>query len=131
TPEAVGPDRVVVIHNGIDIERFDRMAAASHGRGSGAAIGPTIAVLANLRPEKGHLVFVEAAERVLQSYPDAQFVIAGDGPERERIAARIAGSRAAPHIRMIGAVNNVPAFLREVDVVAVPSLTNEALPNST
>jgi glycosyltransferase involved in cell wall biosynthesis len=123
-------NRVVVVHNGIDLGRFDRLAERAPGQPTGAVRGPTVAVVANLRPEKGHLVFLEAAARLAQRCPDAEFVIAGDGPERDRIAARIATSAAAPHVRMAGAVANVAAFLRDVDIVALPSLTNEGFPNA-
>jgi len=128
--DGLRPDRVVAIYNGIDIARFDRLATLSQGRHGVAARGPTIAVVANLRPEKGHFVFVEAAERLLQCWPDAEFVIAGDGPERARIAARVASSPAARRIHMIGVVSNVPAFLTTVDMLAVPSVMNEGFPNA-
>ncbi len=128
--DGLAPDRVVVVHNGIDLARFDRLAARAPARPAGAVRRPTIAVVANLRPEKGHLVFLQAAARLAQRCPDAEFVIAGDGPERDRIAARLAASPAASRVRLAGAVSNVPAFLRNVDIVALPSLTNEGFPNA-
>lgn len=128
--DGVRPDRVAVIYNGIDMARFDGVTAPSPALTSADERGPRIAVLANLRPEKGHFVFLAAAERVSQRFPEARFVIAGDGPEHERIAARIAGTLIAPRVRMIGAVHDVPGFLRSVDVVAVPSVTNEGFPNA-
>ena len=55
-------DRILVIQNGPDLSRFPisrRGFQKSSGLGSHSAV---FAVVANLRPEKGHLTFIRAAQ---------------------------------------------------------------------
>jgi glycosyltransferase involved in cell wall biosynthesis len=85
--------------------------------------------VANLRPEKAHDVLFEAAVLVLRRCPDAQFVIAGDGPRRQELE-RLAQSRGiAPRVQFIGHVDEVPALLASSDLFVLPS-RSEAFPNS-
>jgi glycosyltransferase involved in cell wall biosynthesis len=53
----------------------------------------TVAVVANLRQEKGHLAFLEAARLVSTRLPDVRFLIIGEGPMRPRIESRIKALR--------------------------------------
>lgn len=73
--------RVILIQNGIDLHRF---------RPSSPAARPaTVMTLGNLRPEKGHADFVEAAGLVHERFPHAAFEVWGDGPLRRTLQAHI------------------------------------------
>ena len=58
-----------------------------HQRSSGLAERPCIAYAGRLVPEKGCRDLLHAFARVLTQHPDAQLLIAGDGPERARLQA--------------------------------------------
>jgi len=58
-----------------------------HQRSSGLAERPCIAYAGRLVPEKGCQTLLHAFARVLTQHPDAQLLIAGDGPERARLQA--------------------------------------------
>lgn len=116
--------KVRVICNGVDPRRFDGGERISRND------NVLIAVLANLRPEKGHLVFLQAARCLIDRGLPIKFVIAGDGPMRQIIQEKIRDLSLSEHVRMTGVVENAAAFLRTIDILALPSLKNEGFPNA-
>jgi glycosyltransferase involved in cell wall biosynthesis len=90
----------------------------------------TIGVVANLRPEKGHAVFLDAATHLRRLYPGLKFLIVGDGYYRRQVEANVNGLGLADVVRMTGAVADIPAILRTIDIAVLPSLSNEGFPNS-
>ena len=127
--DGLRPEKIWVIHNGLDLKRFDVPGALSAGVPVENGKVP-VAVVVNLRPEKRHLVFLEAVQRLVKTVPHTQFFIVGDGPMRETIENRVKESGLTGSVQMTGAVTNIPSFLRSVDVAVLPSLRNEGLPNA-
>jgi glycosyltransferase involved in cell wall biosynthesis len=124
--------KVFVIPNGIDTERFRPSTAARvewRQRWEIEESAPVVGIVAALRPEKNHLRFLRIAQRVHEQLPAARFVIAGDGPERSQIevAARELGIQDA--IRMLGTTQDIPGVLSMLDLFALTS-DNEASPVS-
>jgi L-malate glycosyltransferase len=127
--DGLQPEKIWVIHNGLDLKRFD----APSGLCAGVPVEHgkvTVAVVANLRPEKGHLVFLKAVQRLMKSKPDSQFLIVGDGPMREAIETTVKELGLTGSVQLTGGVTNVPSLLRSVDIVVLASLKNEGLPNA-
>ncbi|MEO0529929.1 MAG: glycosyltransferase, partial [Planctomycetota bacterium] len=133
-PEA----KVRVIPNGVDTDRF---APAPHSTAIREELGvdkttPLVGILAALRPEKNHELFLAVADRVGQAVPDARFVVIGEGPERATIE-RIAAERGlfdplSPEtsaVRLLGNRDDVLAVLAALDVLTLTS-HNEANPVS-
>jgi len=104
--------RYIVLHNGVDLERFARVPPA---RSRGGAV--TVGALANLRPVKGIDVLIRAAALT----PGARFLVAGDGPERPRLQRLIDEMGVSERFELVGPVSDVPGFLGGVDVGVVPS----------
>ena len=87
--ERCKPERVVVLRNGLDLESFDRLAAA-HGDPLPREPGDTVVtVVGNLWPVKDHRTLVEAAGLLKDRFPRLRFFCAGDGVERPYLEARI------------------------------------------
>ena len=128
--DKVYSEKVWVIHNGLDLDRFDRHGSPPSEGTVAPSHGLRIAVVANLRPEKGHLVFLDAAQRLTKSNPQAKFVIVGDGVMRERIETRVRELGLTEQVQLTGAVKDIPALLRSVDIAVLPSLKNEGFPNA-
>jgi len=128
--DRVSAEKVWVIHNGLDLDRFDRHGGPPSEGTVSRRQGLTVAVVANLRPEKGHLVFLDAAQRLMKSNPQARFLIVGDGVMRERIETRVREGGLTGQVQLTGAVKDIPAFLRSVDIAVLPSLKNEGFPNT-
>ena len=127
-PEA----KVFMIPNGIDTERF---VANETSRNEWRkklnidASSPVVGIVAALRPEKNHDLFLEAARLTLQSVPNANFVIAGDGPERERLEALAADAKIEKSVHFIGSTSDIPGVLSMIDIFSLTS-HNEAKPVS-
>jgi glycosyltransferase involved in cell wall biosynthesis len=123
--ERVSPDKVVVIHNGLDLDRYTRVSdeeTAVLRRDLALGTGPVVIVIANLIAYKGHEYFLRAWAEVCRQWPDATALLVGDGPVR---AAREADARAlgiAENVRFLGTRTDVPALLAAADVLVHPSL---------
>src|SRR6056297_1865610 len=77
-------DKVHVIRNGIDCDRFrhDPSAAASvRAELSLPEESRLCGIVAALRPEKNHNLLIESVARLRHGHPDLHTLIIGDGPE--------------------------------------------------
>jgi glycosyltransferase involved in cell wall biosynthesis len=119
--------RVWVIPNGLDLDRFHALEQAGPGRKHDEV---TVAVVANLRPEKGHLVYLDAVQRLLKPLPNVRFLIVGGGIIEEDIRAAVRDRGLSERVTMTGIVNPIPPMLKSIDIIVLPSLSNEGLPNS-
>jgi len=115
--------KVRVIPNGVDVERFHpRWPSKALGRELGLKPGaPVVGVVAALRPEKNHELFLETAARIRRQLPDARFVIVGDGPERANIERRMAELALDGAVHLLGTRNDVPEVLSLLDVFLLTS----------
>jgi len=86
---------------------------------------PLVGIVGRLVPIKNHVLFLEAARRVLERIPAATFVIAGDGELRSllEVEAESLGGR----VRFLGWVSDLPTLYAALDVVVLTSL-NEGTP---
>ena len=115
--------RIAVIPNGIDTGRF------SPGPRRPEAARVVVGTVGNLTPVKNHALLVRACGELLRRGTDLELRIAGEGPERGRLADLAASLGMADRLRLAGLVGDVPAFLRELDVFVLSSST-EAHPNA-
>ena len=117
-----------VIGNILDVEEFDRLAAAAPPQA--LPPGPLVGMVARLDPEKDAPTFLRAAERVARLHPDAQFLLAGDGPERPALErqARVAGL--ADRVHFLGDITWVPALVGRLAVGVLTPNRNEGLSNT-
>jgi glycosyltransferase involved in cell wall biosynthesis len=123
--------KVVVIPNGVDTARFaqvpDILATRSE-LGIGPA-DPAVAIVAALRPEKNHELFLKVAEQVLQQITDAKFLVIGDGPRRGPLEQFARELNIEEHVKFLGSRSDVPRLLSASNVFALTS-HNEANPVS-
>jgi glycosyltransferase involved in cell wall biosynthesis len=119
----VDPVRVTTIPNGVETwQRSDVVPVFPDW-----SDGPIVGMIARLAPEKGGDVLLRAAPAVLAGFPDARFVLVGDGPCRpawESLARQLGISERAIFTGTRSDVRNIYARL---DVVVLPSF-NEGLP---
>ena len=77
---------------------------------------------------KNHSIFLHAAARLRAEFPDAEFVIAGDGPLRKELEEKAAQLELGDRVHFLGDRRDVVAILASVDVSVLPS-TSESLSN--
>ncbi len=116
-------ERGTVIVSGVDLATFapvtDRDALR---RELGLPVGvPLAGIVAALRPEKHHAMFVAAAARVHARLPAARFLVVGEGPERPRIEAAIAQHGLQDVVLMLGARADVPRLMPALDLAVLTS----------
>ncbi len=125
--------RVSTIATGIDLNRFNPdgdKAELFDGRGSADRnpTSPVVGMVSVLRSWKGHPFFLEAARMLKDRGAGIRFVIVGEGPQRENIEARIADLKLGDDVTLAGHREDVPAVLRALDVLAIPSTGHEGVP---
>jgi glycosyltransferase involved in cell wall biosynthesis len=119
--ECVPSDKIAVVANGLDFRTFRPRAAASRPR--------RVIVVANLRPEKGHDVLIDAAAETLQRVPDAEFEVVGGGPELGTLVARAEARQVRRAFTFLGHRDDVAERLAAADIFVLPS-RSEAFPNA-
>jgi glycosyltransferase involved in cell wall biosynthesis len=122
----VPESRIRTIPNGVPAARFPVVDAhrrtAARDRAGLAPHGPVALFLGSLIPEKGAADAIGAIAHV----PELSLVIAGDGPERNRLEA-LARDVAPARVHFTGVVANPADALSLADVLVLPSLT-EGMP---
>ena len=70
-----------------------------------------------LIPRKRFDVFLRVAQAIVRDHPDALFVIAGDGPERERLGNLARDLGVADHVRWVGWQADMKRFYLALDLL--------------
>ncbi|HWN29136.1 MAG TPA: glycosyltransferase family 4 protein [Actinomycetospora sp.] len=125
---ALGPDAALEpLPSGIDTARFrpDPGARAAIRRRHGLGERPLVVCVSRLVRRKGQDVLVAALPRLRAAVPGAALVIAGDGPDRDRLRRLARAHGVADHVVFTGpmAPDEVPAHHAAADVSALPCRT--------
>ncbi len=129
----VNADKILSLPTGVDLTRFRPEEADAKALRREIGVGenaPLIGNVAVLRSWKGHDDFLDAAKIIRAQRPDAQFVIAGDGPQRERLAQRIRQEGMGDWVRLLGYRDDVPQILAALDLFLFTSYANEGVPQA-
>jgi glycosyltransferase involved in cell wall biosynthesis len=119
----ISENRMAVISNGVDTTRFapyPDVAAVRRELGIGPT-DPVVGIVAALRPEKNHDLFLAVARQVVDQLPDARFLIIGDGPCRDVIQQRSRELGISDHVMMLGSRDDVPRLLAAMNIFALTS----------
>jgi glycosyltransferase involved in cell wall biosynthesis len=114
---------VSLVHNGVDLQRYDHQEACctlreEYAMTPGAQI---VGVVARLEPEKGHPTLIDAWPLVLRVVPDAYLLVVGEGSRREALEAQAAERGVADRVIFTGRRDDVPALTAALDVAVLPS----------
>ena len=91
-----------------------------------------IGIIAVMRLFKRHDRFLNMVRNVIDNNPEKNihFVMAGDGPQREKLANMINDLDLQSYVSMLGHVSNVPELLQALDVFVLTSDSGEGVPQS-
>ncbi|MEO5831253.1 MAG: glycosyltransferase family 4 protein [Rhodanobacter sp.] len=123
----VKPDRIRVIRSsGVDTTRFQPVAPPRAGDGR-----LRVLLAARLLWEKGLQEFADAARLLRDEGRDVEFVLAGmpdSGNPHSVDATQVQQWADAGLLQWLGHVDDMPALLNSVDVMALPSYYREGVP---
>jgi glycosyltransferase involved in cell wall biosynthesis len=121
--EGCPADRIRVIHNGVDVEKFHpRWPVAALQQEFGLTPGkPVVGIVAALRPEKNHELFLQAAELIHRSLGSTKFLIIGDGPRRGELQSLAGELGLNDAVRFAGTRKDVSEALSLIDVFMLTS----------
>lgn len=130
------PDKITVIHNGVDLSRFTgKESGSSFRRQLGIpSHSPVVAMISRLNRLKGIDYFLAGMATVATRFPEARFLIVGDqAPEddgyREELERDVIRLGLGERTFFTGFRLDVPELLSEVTVSVLPSLS-EGFPNA-
>ncbi len=114
-----------VIHNGVSYNAFNGFVdpAAIKARYGIAPMTPTVFAAGRMTLQKGMDLLVESVPMVLGYFPEAKFIISGNGPEYNRVVAMardIGVDHACVFLPQLSRADYID-IIRAIDVVAVPS----------
>ena len=120
----VAPERVHVIPDGVDPERFAGIEAERPAVRAQLDLAPEDVVIlsaASLRPRKGQAHLVRAFAALAPAFPGARLVLAGEGSDRDALQHEATARGIADRVRLPG---RLPArtCLALGDIACVPSL---------
>ena len=115
------PEKIVMIHNGIDVVRFAK-ANAEPARNH----QPRVGMVGHIAPIKGQDDFVHAAAIASQYRDDIEFLIAGEdktdsGENRRALEKLISELELDQKIRLVGWTDDMASFLATLDVYVSPA----------
>lgn len=123
--------KVHVIRNAIFTDRFGEPDAPGRAFLQSFFSSPReciVGAAGRLSPEKGFRDLVTAAARIVKNHPRAGFLLFGDGPLREALAAQIETLGIRDQFVLASFRNDLDRWLPNFDVFTLPSYT-EGLPN--
>lgn len=126
-----GMPKVRVIHNAtLRLARQDDQAEQVRLDTVFAQLGhPRIGVVGRLSPEKGVDVFLEACGLLAARGKTFAALVAGDGPERDRLQTLSRRLQLEPHVHFLSHVRDIASIYGQLDLLVLPS-RSEGLPNA-
>ncbi len=118
-----------VIRSGIDLKQFwrDQNALTKHRKAIAGKSFPLVGMIACFKPQKSPLDFLYMASRVSRVFPEARFIMVGDGEMRPLIQHLAKELSLQDRLILTGWRKDVMELLPEFDVLVLTSLW-EGLP---
>jgi len=121
----VADSKINVVPNGVNYRAYDGIIDPGKvkARWGIAPMAPTVLAIGRITAQKGMDMLVQSVPMVLASYPEARFVIVGEGPEKAHVvhlAHQVGAARAVvfagspPRAECVG-------LTQACDIVCVPS----------
>lgn len=117
-------ERTLVVNNGVDLDDFPPIAAATlaelrarHQIPEGALVLGTVV---RFEPEKGLSYLIDALPAIKAACPNAYLLMVGDGSLREALQAQVAQLGLADSVGFVGFQRDPRPYLGLIDVFVLP-----------
>lgn len=124
TSKCIPADKIVMIHNGVDLRRFETSRTAR--RAMRNALGFTeedvvLVMVARFHPGKGHPVLLGAIRDLLDRRAKVKLICLGEGDEQAEIRRLVNILGLEQHVRIEGYQTNVAVWLQAADINVLPT----------
>ncbi len=128
--DGFAPEKVRLIHNGVDVERFSRVPNCRERMFPGSSGQKLVVLVGNMHTDiKGHPWLIAAAPKIVEQFPEVRFLFAGDGAMRPEFERQVGDLGLKESFQFLGRRNDIPEILRSCDIAVLPSKA-EGLPNA-
>lgn len=110
-------DRITVIHSGVETDLGPEAREVLVSQQA-----PVIGTAGPLEAAKGLRYFLDAIPAVLQRHPEAEFLIAGAGPEESNLRKQVRELGIAAHVTFVPDLMDLHQSLSAMDIFILPSL---------
>ncbi len=121
-------EKIAVIANGVDAERYQTAAAADTTQFGIPAGAPIVLFVGRLDAQKGPLDLLHALRLLSARHDDVHALFVGEGSLREEMEAAIRASEFQQRVHLIGWRNDVPELMKAASCLVLPSYW-EGMPN--
>ena len=118
-------DNVVVVRNGIDMEKFRNPKKTRNEVRQELGIPHDSFVLGHIGrfvKVKNHSFLLSVFERIAEKKPDSRLLLIGDGEDREKVEAEIKSKNLTHKVIILSNRSDIPELLSAMDCFILPSL---------
>jgi glycosyltransferase involved in cell wall biosynthesis len=118
TERYVPETKMTVIHNGVDVERFNQGIENGHV-GHQERKGPVIGFVGSFHYWHGIKELSEIMTHILNGYPQVSFLLVGDGPMIPELKRQFSGPDVRERVQFAGYVEHqeVPRYVATMDIM--------------
>lgn len=132
----ISPEKIVLIHNGVDVARFrpgESSSATSpvvNGAGAGTTVVGTVGRMQEVKNQRLLVnAFVELIDQDSTRRRQLRLLMIGDGPFRAGLIDRLDEAGVTELAALPGSRDNIENLLRDIDIFVLPS-RNEGISNT-
>jgi len=127
------PEKVEVLHNGVDINRFSPLTGVKGEMREKLGISedaPVVLTVRRLVYKNGIDTLIESAKNAVKKNPKLVFIAVGRGPDFEEVREKIRQLGMQKNFRLTGFVSDeeLPLYYNAADFFVLPSKSGEGLP---
>ncbi|NMA73225.1 MAG: glycosyltransferase family 4 protein [Bacteroidales bacterium] len=125
----INPQKIHVVHNGIDIEKYNIVKFHVHDRYRIPQNNFIVGFLGRIHPEKGLEYLIEAIESLRRKNISTTLLIVGatdDEEYRKQLTKQVEKAGISENIKFCGFAEDVSSYLNAIDVLVSPSICFES-----
>jgi len=121
--KTISEKKIVVIKNGIDIQRFqiEKSLIEKKKREVGLENNFVITFVGRLHPQKDPLTILKALKIILGKVEDIKLLIVGTGPQRKSLEEKARKMGLENYVKFLGTRDDIPIILNLSDIVVLSS----------
>lgn len=125
--------KLQVVHNGIPYEHFLKAKPILKQELGLSESSVLVGMIGRINPGKGQSFFIDLANRLSKSYPEAHFVLVGDPfpgyePILEEVKLEIRNKRLENSVFYLGFREDIPEVMASLDIFVLPSVLPDSFP---